>query len=210
MAVRVTDTNRIPDLIGIIHRINRMRIEVGVFGSDNSFMAMIATVHEFGLVIKPKGKYLAIPAHKNAEGKSPRDFGNQLSFRKTRNGGVLVKESQGRGKNRSGAKSEIYFFLVRQVKIPERSFIRSTFDEEQTKWTRYVSQLLGKVFVGDITPNEMFERIGQRMVRDIQKKIRSIHSPAESPMTMRTKKVSNPLIDSGRMRQSVTYKVVND
>lgn len=207
MGVKITDTNRIPDLIKSLEKLNRMSIELGVFGSDDSFMAMIATVHEFGMTIKPKGQFLAIPTEK-AQGKSPRDF-NDLNFISIQNGkkGLLVRE-EGQGGN--GARSDIYFILVRSVTIPERSFLRSTFDEKEKEWTRFAARQFAQVLVEKITVDIMFERLGQRMVADIQKTIRNMDSPPNAPLTAQNKGSSSPLIDTGRLRQSITYRVVRD
>lgn len=208
-SVKIKDVNRIPDLLKTLDKISRTRVEVGVFGSDNSFIAMIASVHEFGLTINPKGQYLAIPVHKDAEGKSPREFGEELTFYSSHRGkgGVLVRKFKNRGKDTKG--DELMYVLVRQVKIPERSFIRSTFDEKERDWFRFVARMFKQVLVGKMTVDIMFERLGQRMVADIQKKMRNME-PGNAPLTNRIKKSSKPLINTGRLRQSVTYKVVND
>lgn len=211
MGVKIKDVNRIPDLIKTIEQFRRKRIEIGVFGEQDSFISMIATVHEFGMIIRPKkAKFLAIPTAK-AKDKRPRDFPD-LVYIPTRGkkGGILIRETKGRGKQRTGARSEIYFYLVESVRIPERSFVRSTFDEQVQAWTKVVARLMGQVFHGQITVETLFERIGLLIASDIQKKIRAIHDPPNAPITSSRKKgVNNPLIDSGRLRQSVTYRVVS-
>ena len=50
--------------------------------------------------------------------------------------------------------------------------------------------------------------LGLRIQRDVQRTIRNLSDPPNSPITIHNKKSSNPLIDTGRLRQSVTYKVV--
>ncbi|TMV49365.1 hypothetical protein FE783_12680 [Paenibacillus mesophilus] len=209
MGVKIKDVNRIPDLIKIVEQFNRKRIEIGVFGEKDSFISMIATVHEFGMIIRPKrGKFLAIPTEK-ARDKRPRDFPD-LVFVPTRDGksGLLIRETKGRGPGRTGARTDIYFILVRSVKIPERSFVRSTFDEQERTWANAIGRLLGQVFHGQISIDTLFERLGLLIVSDIQRTIREINDPPNAPITSSRKKSSNPLIDSGRMRQSVTYRVV--
>ncbi|MDF2657767.1 MAG: hypothetical protein K0Q94_558 [Paenibacillus sp.] len=207
MAVKIKDTNRIPDIIKVLESIKRKRIEIGVFGSDNSFMTMIATVHEFGVTIRPKKQFLAIPTPLAGD-KNPRDF-SDLSFVPIDGGrkGLLVRNRKGRG--RKGDRSEIYFVLVRQVKIPERSFLRSTFDEKNGEWSKFLARQLGDVLMFKMTVDVLMERVGQRIAADVQQTIRQINSPPNKPITVANKGSSNPLIDSGRLRQSVVYKVVN-
>lgn len=75
-----------------------------------------------GGTIKPiEAKYLAIPARREAYGKSPRSFGN-LRFRPTRNGGVLVVEKRFQGPLQRGIKridrredGGVYYFLVKSA-----------------------------------------------------------------------------------------------
>ena len=46
------DKNRIPDLIGALEKLNNYRIEIGIFGEDDSQILMIANVHEYGCRIE--------------------------------------------------------------------------------------------------------------------------------------------------------------
>ena len=45
-------------------------MQIGIFGEDDSFMAMLAQVHEFGVTIRPKGRFLVIPLMKSIEVKA--------------------------------------------------------------------------------------------------------------------------------------------
>ena len=68
--------------------------------------------------------------------------------------------------------------------------------------------LVKKVVDGELTANELMNHLGLRIQRDVQRTIRNLSDPPNSPITIHNKKSSNPLIDTGRLRQSVTYKVV--
>ena len=98
--------------------------------------------------------------------------------------------------------------LAEQITIPERSFIRSTFDELEKAWSDYALNLVKKLIAGKMTAEELTNKVGARMQRDIQRTIRNLSYPPNSPITVNNKKSSNPLIDTGKLRQSVTYKVV--
>lgn len=198
--MQVNEQNDIPRILEEVRVLAKLRIEVGVFGEDDSFMSMLATVHEFGAVIRPKKQYLTIPLMKKYQGKSPREF--DLFFLRAKSGNsFLVRE---KGKN----ELEFAYMLVKEVNIPERSFLRSTFDEKEKEWFQYSLMLLKQLMSGKTTAREMCEKLGARMQKDIQRKMREIKTPPNSPSTIAKKGSNNPLIDTGRLRQSVVYKVV--
>lgn len=149
--IRVTDRNNIPQLIKNLRDLKRFTVKVGVFGDDDSFYAMIASVHEFGVTIQ--------------------------------------KESG-------------------SIVIPERSFLRTTFDEKQTEWTQFAKRQLKNVLDFNIDARTLYERLGARMVGDIQEKITDLEAPPNASSTIQKKGSSNPLIDSGDLRRRITYKVV--
>lgn len=93
------------------------------------------------------------------------------------------------------------------ITIPERSFIRSTFDEKQGEWMNFLKQQIKLVCDFRVAPRDALERLGAKMVGDIQKKIRNLQSPPNAPSTIAAKGSSNPLIDTGGLRQRITYKV---
>jgi len=185
-----------------INELNRYAVEIGVFGSDDSFYQMIATVHEFGMKIKAKNKYLAIPT-KEAGEKRPRDFGDKLFKPKGKNILALA--------NRDGTLTTM-FILKESVNIPERSFIRSTFDEQNDEWLDFIERQIEKVLSLEITARQLFERLGALIVGEIQKKMTDLSTPSLSPLTKANRKHGgdNPLVDSGELRRHVTWKVVRD
>jgi len=94
------------------------------------------------------------------------------------------------------------------AKIPARPFMRTSFDENRDKITSFVQKNYDKILEGKITTKQALGLIGLAMVGLIQKKIRSIVTPPNSPRTIEIKKSSKPLIDFGQMIQSVREKVV--
>lgn len=89
-----------------------------------------------GTVTPKKGKFLAIPVgpalHTSGIPKfnSPRDVGD-LRFVSIHGGaaGLLVKDFAGRGKQGTGARSEVWYRLVRKVEIKPKHFLRDGFNE---------------------------------------------------------------------------------
>jgi len=194
----VKDENKLPELEKRLKKMDGKSVQVGFLGQD--FINMIANVHEFGATIKPtKGKYLAIPIKKEAKGKSPRDFRN-LTFIPGKNpdSGMLAIVT--------GKKVTPLFLLKKEVKIPERSFVRTSFDDKRN--IKKIVDEAKNIYDIKIEPNKILDRIGLKMTAEIQKKIKSNISPANSPITTEMKGgKTKTLIDTGRMAQSVTHKV---
>lgn len=96
-----------------------------------------------------------------------------------------------------------------RIIIPERSFIRSTFEENSDKWVAFLKQQAQLVARLSLPPKVAWERLGALIVADIQEKITDISSPPNAPSTIKKKGSSSPLIDSGSLRQRITYRVVS-
>lgn len=92
--------------------------------------------------------------------------------------------------------------------IPERSFMRSSFDENQTKIFSILQKEYGRILDGKSTVRRSLDLIGN-IVRDMIKvKIRQITQPPNSQRTIDKKGSSKPLIDFGQMINAVQYKVI--
>lgn len=190
-----------------LKELDRYAVEIGVFGEDDSFYAMIATVHEFGMHIKAKnGKNLSIPVHKNAVGKSPKDFSGLQPMFSRKNG---VPEVYGLGMPK-GKELEMYFLLKESVNIPERSFIRSTFDDRNDEWMSFVEERIQRVCDLEMTAKQVFEQLGAKIAGDIQKRMTQLRSPKNAALTTSNKGSSNPLLNTGELRRHVTWKVVSN
>lgn len=193
----VDDKNRIFNVAKELDKLNDFSLQIGVFGEDDSFIAMLASVHEFGMTIRPKRQYLTIPTALAGKRKA-RDIDGLFKPK----GKKILATTNKKGE------LQVMFYLVEEVVIPERSFIRSTFDEKEPDWSNYFNMLIGKIVNNDLTAETAYERLGARIASDIQKTIRELHEPGNASATVARKKADNPLINTGRLRQSVTWKVV--
>lgn len=196
------DFDRIPDVEREMAELNHLQLQVGIFGEDGSFMQMIASANEYGADIEPKnGKWLTIPTENAPKGAKARDI--EGLFRPKDKSILAVSDGKG------GLIP--MFYLVKKVHIPERSFIRSTFDENVDDWVEYLVDQVIELGMGDsgITARKIMESLGNRIQRSIVQKIRSIESPANSPITIARKGSSSPLEDTGHLIDAVRYKVVN-
>jgi hypothetical protein len=196
-----TDDDGLQWLYRELAELDRYSIEIGIFGSDDSFYAMIANVHEFGMQIKAKNKYLAIPT-KEAGDRKPSEIPGLFQPKGKNVLAVADKTAE------NGIK--VMFILKESVNIPERSFIRSTFDEKNDEWMDFLEKQIEKLCELEIDAQTVFKRLGARIAGDIQDKIRDIRTPPNAPLTVENKGFDNPLIDTGGLRMHVTWKLVRD
>lgn len=91
--------------------------------------------------------------------------------------------------------------------LPERSFIRSVIDANGKKYQLFLNEKLMDIAFGKTTAERVLKTLGIRIEGDIKKKITELMEPPNAPSTIARKKSSNPLIDSGTMRNAVTHKV---
>jgi hypothetical protein len=198
MGVTIRSTNNIPELTRVLQKLNRKEITVGIHGEDNyqygndADLVTIAHVHEFGADIRPvTAKYLTIPLVPEAKGKRARDFPNLH-----KQGNALCDEN-----------GKAFFALLKHVKIPERSFIRTGFNENVGKITDKIKDLLPDVLQLDVNPEIFLNAIGQEFAGLIQRHARTVMDPPNAPATINVKGSSNPLHDTGRMIGAINYKV---
>lgn len=191
------DKSVMKKVIKELDELDKYSLQIGLFGEDDSFIQMLAGVHEFGLTIRPKGKYLTIPT-KEAGNRSAREIPGLF---KPKGKNILATS------NKSG-KLTVMFYLKEEVNIPERPFLRSTFDENNAKWSEMFDSWIDDVVQGSLSAKQVYQRLGAVIQGDIQMKIRNLYDPSNAPATVARKGTNNPLIVTGKMRQSVTWKVV--
>ena len=85
--------------------------------------------------------------------------------------------------------------------IPQRSYLRSTVNEKKREYKDLFKKLSKKIVKGDIDMKEALGLIGVQVQGDVQSKIVQIKAP---PLKDRD---GNPLIDTGHLRQSITFEV---
>lgn len=91
--------------------------------------------------------------------------------------------------------------------IPERPFMRNTMRDQANAYRNSLKLAAKAVLNGTLSLLTVMQRLGIKAVGDIQTEITALNSPPNSPTTIALKGSSNPLIDTGEMRQAVTYKV---
>ena len=92
--------------------------------------------------------------------------------------------------------------------VPERSFMRTTLSEQRKEILRIQRKLLRKMVSGKITQNQALGLLGDWVRGKIREKIVDIRTPANSPETLKRKAPkTNPLVDTGQLENSITFKV---
>lgn len=91
------------------------------------------------------------------------------------------------------------------ARIPMRSFIRSGWDRNFQRIERLVEFEVGRVVDNRNNLTQALGRIGQVVTSIIKLRIDQIFTPPNSPLTIRLKGSSKPLIDTGQMKASVRY-----
>lgn len=84
-------------------------------------------------------------------------------------------------------------------RIPSRPFLRQTLAENQEKYTA----LFVKLFESGVSIDQIYEQIALIAQGDVQQNIVDGKWAANAPSTIKRKKSSKPLIDTGKLRQSV-------
>lgn len=208
MGVTIKSTNNIPRLTKTLKKLGKTTIKVGVFGEDNyqygddADLVTIARVHEFGVKITPKtANWLTIPLIPEAKGKRAGEFDDLFFYEHEPNKMAFLARDKGNGSIQN------VFILLKSVEIPERSFLRSGFDENVDKIADKIEELLNDVLRFDINPDDFADAIGLEFAGLIQKKMKRISDPANSAITSNVKGSSNPLHDTGRLIGSIRHEV---
>ncbi len=218
MSIKITDDKRDWDeLKHQIDLLNHYMVVIGFWGNDR--MIEIASALEYGATIKPKnGNWLTIPSKDDDLG----DDGFPMSvsewkekhpdetlFRPGKTGHVLVtKDSQ------SARGFKIIFYLMKQVKIPARPFLRVAAITHEGKYTRLAKVGVERLIDGEATAKGLLDLLGHTAVADIRQEMRLWSKPGNAPVTIENKGMNDPLIgkraggQGGALINRVTYKII--
>ena len=163
--------NLLKELRGLSKKEIKAGIQGGKTKDGTADLVTVATVQEFGAMIFQHPKV-----------KKDGSFANN---------GRFAKKSKANF-------SSTHRSMGRLIIIPERSFIRATFDEKSDEIGERAEAAVTAIING---------ADGQYIEGEIKRKIGSGPFTPNSPATIRKKKSSKPLIDTGHMRQSVRYEI---
>jgi len=95
------------------------------------------------------------------------------------------------------------------ARIPEWAYFRAAMKDNRSKYRKLAKRLYKQVLDGKITKEKALGLLGEMAVGDIQDSITNTTSPANSLETVARKGSSNPLIDTGLMKNSVRSEVID-
>lgn len=95
----------------------------------------------------------------------------------------------------------VHEFGSDKMNIPQRSYLRTTVVEKKRDYKAMFRKLSFKIVNGQTTVKKALGIIGLQVATDVRDKIENIDSP---PLQYRE---GNPLVDTGHLRQSITYEV---
>ncbi len=90
--------------------------------------------------------------------------------------------------------------------IPERSFLRSTLIDKKSTYKQLFKSIAKSVVDGSKMLTAI-NKLGLVVQGDVQQKIVNLKNPPNTQGTVSSKGSSNPLIDTGHLRQSITFEV---
>ena len=100
------------------------------------------------------------------------------------------------------------------IVIPERSYIRATFDNKKVfdKLKKKIQPLLKSVLNGGNEASDILDFIGLQLTSDVKSTIANMKEPVNHPVTEAIKnkkgKKKGLLVDSGRLTNAISYEVV--
>ena len=143
--IKVTDKDNTDKLLNTLAKLEKSKVEIGIFSKAGGEILLIANVHEFG---------------------------------------------------------------SNKRNIPERSFIRAGFDKYKKDFESRAKDLVERAIFGEISADEALNLIGEYAVSKIKLYLTEMKSPKLKQITIDRKGSSALLIDTGRLRDSITYRVV--
>lgn len=90
--------------------------------------------------------------------------------------------------------------------MPQRSFLRSAYDENLPMIDKMIQRVANGAVFG-LGTNAALNRLGNVVQGIVQRKIVDGPFVPNSPATIKRKKSSKPLIDTGHLRQSIRYVI---
>jgi hypothetical protein len=130
--------------------------------------------------------------------------------------GVLVGVRDGAGSTDEGTPlvqiAAVHEFGSTDGHVPERSFLRSTVSKNRDEYLTLLTAVLdaarkAPAGVGNAVVRRGLGRLGAKAVGDVKRTITDLDTPPNAPSTIAQKGSANPLIDTGRLRQSIDFEV---
>lgn len=131
------------------------------------------------------------------------------ALKKSNNKGIDVGFlSSAKYSNGTQVAAVAYYNNFGTINMPARPFFNKCVAKNTNKWLSTLSDMLKKNRKNELNVNSCLDMLGNVIVSDIQESITQLREPPNTEQTIKQKDSSNPLIDTGLMRKSVTYRIV--
>ena len=92
-------------------------------------------------------------------------------------------------------------------KIPARSFLVSTIVENGDKYAKIIAETIPQAIKNGMSKEDAYARLGTMAMNDVKLKIVNGPFTPLKDATVKRKGSSKPLVDTGALRQSITWEV---
>jgi hypothetical protein len=92
-------------------------------------------------------------------------------------------------------------------KVPSRPFMRQTFDRKIGDLKSFIESLKKSIWTGRLSVRQSLGQLGEKHVGHIKRAIKNREFLENAPATIARKGSDTPLIDTGRLWQSLTYEI---
>lgn len=126
--------------------------------------------------------------------------------------GVPQEKTQREGNERSITNAELMFIHTNGSparNIPKRPTIEPTIDENKAKITEKFKNAVNKILQNKGDGKDDLEKLGLWIVNKVKARFGSDELAENAPSTIAKKGSDRPLIDTGQLRNSVTYVIRN-
>lgn len=101
----------------------------------------------------------------------------------------------------------VHEYGSRKQKIPARSFIRATCDAKRKDHVELIRKFQQKILLGRTTAKQALTQLGEVVSKDMMQTINDGIEPELKLATTKRKDSSKPLIDTGRLKGSITHEI---
>lgn len=103
-------------------------------------------------------------------------------------------------------RAAVHEYGTRNGNIPSRPFMRSAFDKNRKSLIKKINSLYGKVIKKECSAKKLLKITGEWFTGKVKQEITIGNFKRLKSQTIKRKKSSKPLIDTGNLRSSVTHK----
>lgn len=91
--------------------------------------------------------------------------------------------------------------------IPERPAHRQTYNAKRNDLKKRIAGSVRLIAEGKVDTGTQLDRLGLWYTGELKDTIRQFNDPPNAPSTVRQKGANNPLVDTGRMLNSINHEV---